>query len=753
VSLKSVVIEGFSTKGGETMRSLVNFFSGLRISTLNPLMAMVLVFAVVVGMAGQANAQTSRYTPRIALTASPYSLNVPSTVGGVDPLWMVNDEGNPALRLDGKDDWVELTDFVVPEIFTVEMWINPNSTRDGQCFIGKHTIDGGNIFLVGYWSGALHVRIRSDTHQEGDKITGFHHLAVVVEKATSSSSDVTVYRNGDLLWQKTLADTIGDPTGKPWVLGQDWDGESLSDFFNGIVDEIRVWDAARTQEQIQATMDTKLTGSEPGLIGYWNFDDGTVIDLSPNGNDGTRNGGACIIYPDRLYQVYQGVCFPDGERSFADVVVSYDPVMNGEPRAKNMVKSNALGIPNDISVSLGVGGSITLQFTDNSMTGSGDDTADLWIFEIGPDVEDTFVEISQDGVEWLSVGKVFGSTSGIDLDAFDFGPTDAFSYVRLTDDPDEGDQTGGGSVGADIDAVGAISSGSAVEIPLTMSNLNPSSGPDVGGTAITITGTGFQSGTTVKIDGKDAIDVKVVSATEITAVTPAGSEGTAGLVVTNPDGKSATLKDGYTYMATPAAPTGLVAVAYVDSVRLDWNANTEPNLHAYYIYRDTSSLACTLLDSVVAQSPPDTFYVDRNVVNGTTYYYRITAVDSAGNESGYSNEESVTPFVPVNIELSAQGVSWVPTAYRLSENYPNPFNPSTTIRYQLPEPGHVRLTIYDLLGQEVRVLVSERQPAGWYVVTWDGRDKAERWVSSGVYLYRLEVGADFVQTRKALLLR
>ena len=79
------------------------------------------------------------------------------------------------------------------------------------------------------------------------------------------------------------------------------------------------------------------------------------------------------------------------------------------------------------------------------------------MFEVGPNVEDTFVDISVDGMNWNAVGKVFGSTAGIDIDAFGFGVVNQFGYVRLTDDPAEGGGGSGGTVGADIDAVGAIS--------------------------------------------------------------------------------------------------------------------------------------------------------------------------------------------------------------------------------------------------------------------------------------------------------
>lgn len=166
--------------------------------------------------------------------------------------------------------------------------------------------------------------------------------------------------------------------------------------------------------------------------------------------------------------VYGGVDFPSGASSFADAVVSYDPTYGGTtgPAIQYQTPLEALGVPtgspNTGFVTLGQGGRIVLKFTDNSLTGSGSTGLDLWIFEVGPDVEDTFVDISKDGNTWFSVGKVYGATSGIDIDAFGFGTSDFFSYVRLTDDPDEGQRGSGGSVGADIDAVGAISSAAPV---------------------------------------------------------------------------------------------------------------------------------------------------------------------------------------------------------------------------------------------------------------------------------------------------
>ncbi len=89
----------------------------------------------------------------------------------------------------------------------------------------------------------------------------------------------------------------------------------------------------------------------------------------------------------------------------------------------------------------------------------------------------------------------------------------------------------------------------------------------------------------------------------------------------------------------------------------------------------------------------------------------------------------------------------IPTSYALDANYPNPFNPTTIISYQLPVAGIVRLTVYDILGKEVAMLVDENKKPGYYQVSFDGSGLA-----SGVYIYRLQAGS-FVQTRKLCLVK
>ncbi|MBN2091810.1 T9SS type A sorting domain-containing protein [candidate division KSB1 bacterium] len=102
-------------------------------------------------------------------------------------------------------------------------------------------------------------------------------------------------------------------------------------------------------------------------------------------------------------------------------------------------------------------------------------------------------------------------------------------------------------------------------------------------------------------------------------------------------------------------------------------------------------------------------------------------------------------------EVSNEDIS-LPSDFQLAQNYPNPFNPETSIHYQLPEAANVRISIFNMLGQEVQRLVESNQPAGYYEIKWNGLDNMGQQVVSGVYLYRIEAN-DFCMNRKMLLVR
>ena len=94
----------------------------------------------------------------------------------------------------------------------------------------------------------------------------------------------------------------------------------------------------------------------------------------------------------------------------------------------------------------------------------------------------------------------------------------------------------------------------------------------------------------------------------------------------------------------------------------------------------------------------------------------------------------------------------IPEKFILHPPYPNPFNPSTTLRYDLPEQATVNIIIYDMLGRQVRTLVNTTQEAGFKSVIWNATNDFGNPVSAGVYLYQIQAG-EFVQTRKMVLLK
>jgi hypothetical protein len=160
---------------------------------------------------------------------------------------------------------------------------------------------------------------------------------------------------------------------------------------------------------------------------------------------------------------------------------------------------------------------------------------------------------------------------------------------------------------------------------------------------------------------------------------------------------------------------------------------------------------------------------NQHVPDGGRYFFRYMANASSGpdehativfNAAGYQPDTLEVDLtygneacVDVYLTPVQTAVGDTPNvATRLLPNHPNPFNPSTTIRYELAAASDVRVLVYDAAGRQVRRLVDTREGAGSHSVTFDGRDDAGRPMASGVYFYRLETGTT-TQTRKMVLLK
>ncbi len=204
---------------------------------------------------------------------------------------------------------------------------------------------------------------------------------------------------------------------------------------------------------------------------------------------------------------------------------------------------------------------------------------------------------------------------------------------------------------------------------------------------------------------------------------------------------------GYEQSAGTAIPAGTLPVELTTftaaltspaTVELKWNTATEVNNYGFEIQRsavsgqlsakaapDSRKLKAEswkkigfVKGSGNSNSPKNYSFVDDNPVMGTVEY-RLKQIDNNGN---FKYSQIVT-------------VNSLPTKFELWQNFPNPFNPTTTIQYAIPKAEHVTLKVYDELGKEVRTLVNENKEAGQYRVSFNGSDLA-----SGIYYYRISAG-------------
>ena len=206
--------------------------------------------------------------------------------------------------------------------------------------------------------------------------------------------------------------------------------------------------------------------------------------------------------------------------------------------------------------------------------------------------------------------------------------------------------------------------------------------------------------------------------------------------------------------------------------------------------RSMVAMDCSLgvNDTIAIQPLGDSGFYLPNYGESSQYHLWLRELSSTGEKIFYSrsvligdhqahiitpnwsnfNSDSCQLFIDTNFDMIADDSFYLqadvivdveddpnpilPFKFELSQNYPNPFNPVTTIEYGLPERSHVRIDVYNVLGQKVRTLVDRVTPAGSYTVSWDGTNSSGSPVATGVYLYRFQA-AEHVETKKMLLLK
>ena len=200
------------------------------------------------------------------------------------------------------------------------------------------------------------------------------------------------------------------------------------------------------------------------------------------------------------------------------------------------------------------------------------------------------------------------------------------------------------------------------------------------------------------------------------------------------------LKSGFWYVAEFSTPldvaiTSFTAAADGRGVVLAWIVKDDLGIEGFNVYRSNDGGADFDLLTELPLEPAAREYVDEGVLPGESYLYRFGIIDMTGEY--LSSDVSVeTPYLPITLD----------------QNFPNPFNPATTIEYYIPKAMHVRLEIFDISGKRVSVLVNRELGKGYYREVWDGTTDGGSSVASGIYFYLLRAGKE-TMSKKMVLLR
>ncbi|MCE1189377.1 MAG: T9SS type A sorting domain-containing protein [Ignavibacteria bacterium] len=202
--------------------------------------------------------------------------------------------------------------------------------------------------------------------------------------------------------------------------------------------------------------------------------------------------------------------------------------------------------------------------------------------------------------------------------------------------------------------------------------------------------------------------------------------------------------------AAPSIPQGItISSSAQNHPVITWQANTEPNLSSYKIYKKRSSGS----DWVLCASTTSTSYQDyceQTSGGGTTYtvQYKVSAVNQLTKESLPAGPVSIVALgANLDKQTGDSNIKGKQQDFSLSPNYPNPFNPTTTINYTIQGNGNVVLKVFDVLGREVSTLVNEVKTAGEYSITFNASH-----LPSGIYFYSLHAG-NFSAVKKMVLIK
>jgi len=205
------------------------------------------------------------------------------------------------------------------------------------------------------------------------------------------------------------------------------------------------------------------------------------------------------------------------------------------------------------------------------------------------------------------------------------------------------------------------------------------------------------------------------------------------------------------------------ALRISDKIRIRWKPVSDPGnnpsgINKYVIYQaDNDNITkndtlVSLKNEEITLDKNGYCYYDISISDTTVnYFYKVAAFDNVGLDN--FDESAFTSLK--NAHLLAKVTKKIPKQFKLYDNFPNPFNPSTYIMFDLKEgfKGNVKVDIFNILGQNIRTLLDKQLTPGQYKIQWNGYDKFGHKVGSGIYFYRINANNEFINTKKMILIK
>jgi len=639
------------------------------------------------------------------------------------------------LLFDGTDDYVHVNDHNSLDLttdYTLEAWIKATTFKWLGGIISKYQTNSTNGYFLRLSGGGSFNDLNFDelTTTGLNLQTGvWYHIAAVKSGGTRK-----LYVNGlEVTLTGTPINVVAN--GDELRIGCDF----RQRYFHGIIDEVRIWNTARTPAQIQENMMSTLTGYETGLQLYFRNDhlDGTnTYDISTMANNGTLTNfsapGCWVV--SNPYNTWMGGVNGNWSTaanwSLGTVPVSTDNIglfywseggsecdILGNPTVNNLLIS---GIANPtLSSGFTVNGTLLLQ-RDMNLSGR---TITLGSSGYLNEVSNKFYGSTGS----ITTTRTLNNISNENIGGLGFVITSAANLGSTQITRGHTIQTAGQNEGIS-----------------RYYNVTPTTN-----TSLNATATYYYHES--ELNGIEESDLRLFKSVDdgVNWTNMGGTVSTENNTVSlsGIDGFSRwTLGDGNNPL--PVELSSFSAKATKNIVTLNWETKTEVDNYGFEIERtplippfgkggrpeEGGWEKIGFVAGSGNSNAPKSYSFKDNKSPAGKLLYRLKQIDNDGTFS-FSEE--------IEVEVA------LPTEFRLEQNYPNPFNPTTKIEYQLPVNSLVKLELYSITGEKVSTLVNNELEAGYYTLTLNANELR---LASGVYFYRL-ICNDYTSIKKILLLK